>query len=76
MTKYFVGIDYTPKYELGDRVFGYFEGVVPFIGTVGVDRCLNGIDGEVVVRLDLPFKHNGTVYNVVVVPHKDIKPRS
>ena len=71
-TEYFERIGYKPKYFIGDRVYGKFNGV-PFIGTVGNDRVVS-LDGpEITIHLDLPIKHNGELKNFIIVKHKDIK---
>lgn len=72
-TDYFNRIGYTGKWEIGDRVFGHWN-KIPFVGTVGNDRLLNERDGpEITVHLDLPIKYKDTVYNMLIVKHKDIK---
>ena len=71
-TDYFERIGYRPKYWIGDRVFGKWN-KIPFIGTVGNDTMINETEGpRISIHLDLPIKHNGTIYNVVIVKHKDI----
>lgn len=72
-TDYFNKIGYTGRYQIGDRVSGKF-GKVPFIGTVGNDRCLDGVNPEITIHLDLPIKVDNVVKNVIIVKHKDIKP--
>lgn len=75
LTDYFQRIGYRHTYDIGDRVFGYWN-KIPFVGTVGNDRLVSEIDGpEITVHLDLPIKYQGTVYNVIIVKHKDIKQR-
>jgi hypothetical protein len=72
-TDYFEKIGYKPKWFIGDRVFGYWN-KIPFVATVGNDRVINDRDGpEITVHLDLPIKYKGTVYNMLIVKHKDIK---
>jgi hypothetical protein len=71
-TDYFNKIGYKPKYEIGDRVFGYHK-KIPFIGSVGNDRCINGVDAEVTIHLDLPMRIDGFNHTVIIVKHKDIK---
>jgi hypothetical protein len=69
---YFERNAYKPKYFIGDRVYGKFNGI-PFIGTVGNDRVV-GLDGpEVTIHLDLPMRIDKYNHNVIVVKHKDIK---
>jgi hypothetical protein len=71
-TDYFNKIGYTGKYQIGDRVFGHWN-KVPFMGTVGNDRCINGVDKEVTIHLDLPIRINKFNHNFIIVKHKDIK---
>jgi hypothetical protein len=71
-TDYFNKIGYTGIYEIGDRVFGYYN-KTPFMGTVGNDRCINGVDKEVTVHLDLPIRVNNFNHHFIIVKHKDIK---
>jgi hypothetical protein len=69
---YFDRTAYKGKYEIGDRVFGHWK-KVPFIGTVGNDRCINGVDKEITIHLDLPIRIDKFNYNFIIVKHKDIK---
>ena len=72
-TDYFNRIGYKPKYFIGDRVFGKWN-KIPFIGTVGNDRLINELEGPTItIQLDLPIKCNNTLYNIIVVKHRDIK---
>ena len=62
-----------PRYRFGDRVDGIYQGV-PFVGTVGSDNIRSEVEGpRVTVSLDLPFKIDEIVYNVIRVEYKDIK---
>ena len=72
-TDYFNRIGYKPKYHIGDRVFGHWQ-KIPFIGSVGNDRCIDGVNPEITIHLDLPIKLTGQLYSVIIVKHKDIKP--
>jgi hypothetical protein len=72
-TDYFNRIGYKPKYHLGDRVFGHWR-KIPFVGCVGNDRCIDGINPEITIHLDLPIKLTDKLYSVIIVKHKDIKP--
>lgn len=75
LAEYFEKNRYKPKYFLGDRVFGYWN-KIPFIGTVGNDTVISEIEGpRISVFLDLPIKYKDKVYTVVIVKHKDVKPR-
>jgi hypothetical protein len=70
-TDYFNRIGYKPKYFIGDRVFGHWN-KIPFIGTVGNDRCLDGVTPTITITPDLPMVFENKVHNVIVVKHKDI----
>jgi hypothetical protein len=72
-TDYFNRIGYKPKYHLGDRVFGRWN-KIPFIGSVGNDRCIDGVNPEITIHLDLPIKLTGRLHSVIIVKHKDVKP--
>ncbi len=74
LADYFNQIAYKPKYESGERVFGYYN-KIPFIGTVGQDRMVNGVTPEVVVHLDLPIVVDSVARTVIIVQHKEIKSR-
>ena len=72
---YFNRIGYKHTYDIGDRVFGYYN-KIPFVGTVGNDRKINDIDGpEVTIHLDLPIEVADRVTSFIIVKHKDIKSR-
>jgi hypothetical protein len=70
---YFNKIGYKHVYDIGDRVFGYYN-KIPFVGSVGNDRRINDIDGpEVTVHLDLPMQLADRVTTFIIVKHKNIK---
>ena len=71
-TDYFNRIGYKPKYHIGDRVFGKWH-KIPFVGTVGNDRCIDGVNPEITVHLDLPMYLDKKIYKFIIVKHKDIK---
>jgi hypothetical protein len=72
-TDYFNAKGYKHVYDIGDRVIGKWN-KIPFVGTVGNDRLLNERDGpEITIHLDLPIKFKDTIYNFIIVKHKDIK---
>jgi hypothetical protein len=72
-TEYFERIAYQPEYVIGDRVFGYWNGI-PFAGSVGNDTLINPVQGpRVSIHLDLPIRHEGVVKNVVIVKHQDVR---
>lgn len=71
--EYFDKIAYKPKYQIGDRVFGYFK-KTPFIGTVGNDTLISLEEGpRISIHLDLPICIDKTYRSVIIVKHKDIK---
>jgi hypothetical protein len=71
--EYFENNRYKGSYELGERVFGYYN-KIPFIGSVGNDSVVSMEEGpRITVTLDLPIKVDGQVKNVIIVKHKDIK---
>jgi hypothetical protein len=72
-TDYFNRIGYKPKYSIGDRVFGHWK-KIPFVGSVGNDRCIDGVNPEITIHLDLPIWLTGKLYSFIIVKHKDIKP--
>jgi hypothetical protein len=64
---------YKPKYEIGDRVFGYYQ-KIPFVGSVGNDRYISDERGpEITIHLDLPLQTKNGVCSIIIVKHKDIK---
>jgi hypothetical protein len=71
-TDYFNRIGYKAKYQIGDRVFGKWN-KIPFVGSVGNDRCIDGVNPEVTIHLDLPIKHKDQVRTILVVKHRDIQ---
>lgn len=71
--EYFSKIAYKPKYQIGDRVFGYYK-KIPFMGTVGNDSLVSPAEGpRISVFLDLPIMVDKTLRSVIIVKHKDIK---
>ncbi len=72
LAEYFERIAYKPKYTIGDRIYGKWNNI-PFIGTVGNDSRVDGVNPRVSVHLDLPVKYDGRVHNIIFVQHKDIK---
>jgi hypothetical protein len=56
-----------PKYNSGDRVFGHWN-QIPFVGSV-----VREIAPLVMIQVDLPIKHDGTVHNIITPRLKDIK---
>jgi hypothetical protein len=73
-TDYFERIGYRPRYWIGDRVIGKWNGI-PFVGTVGNDTLISDLEGpRISVHLDLPIRHDDWVRGVIIVKHKDIRP--
>jgi hypothetical protein len=73
LAEYFEKNRYKPKYFIGDRVQGKWNGI-PFRGTVGNDTLVNEIEGpRISVHSDLPIKYKDKVYTVIFVKHKDVK---
>lgn len=75
LAEYFAKNRYQAKYQIGDRVFGYFN-KIPFVGTVGNDRVVSEEQGpHLTVHLDLPLKYKDRVYTLLLdVKHRDVKP--
>lgn len=75
LADYFEKNAYKPKYQIGDRVFGYYR-KVPFIGSVGNDTLISEeIGPQVSIHLDIPLRLDNYNYTVIIVKHKDIKSR-
>jgi len=73
MAAYFKANRYMGKYNLGDRVFGYWN-KIPFMGSVGNDSVINEQEGpRVSIHLDLPIRVDGKIKTVIIVKPKDIK---
>lgn len=71
--EYFELRAYKPKYQIGDRVFGYYE-KMPFVGSVGNDTVISEERGaQISVHLDLPLKTKNGVRSIIIVKHKDIQ---
>ncbi len=71
--EYFDRVAYKPRYLIGDRVQGTYK-KIPFRGTVGNDRCIDGVNPEITIHLDLPMRLTEGVKSVIIVAHKDIRP--
>lgn len=75
ITDYFERIGHKPKYHLGDRISGTWNGI-PWIGTAGVERRLYVDKPPVLtVMLDLPLKYDGVYYRIINVDPNDVKRR-
>lgn len=74
LAEYFAKNRPEPLYEIGERVFGYYN-KVPFVGTVGADIMVNEEVGPLVtVFIDLPMKvSNNWHMTFIKVKYKDIK---
>jgi hypothetical protein len=71
--EYFDRVGYKPRYVIGDRVQGTYK-KIPFRGTVGNDRCIDGVNPEITIHLDLPIQLTDGIKSVIIVAHKDIRP--
>ena len=72
--EYFEKKAYKAKYQIGDRVFGYYQ-KIPFVGSVGNDTYISDDVGpQISIHLDLPLKTKNGIHSIIIVKHKDIKP--
>lgn len=71
LADYFARNAYQSKYNIGDRVHGKWN-KIPFVGTVGNDSCVDGVNPRVSIHLDLPIKYAEKVHNIIFVSHKEI----
>ena len=74
LADYFSKVAYHGKYVIGDRVHGKWN-KIPFVGTVGNDSCVDGVNPRVSIHLDLPIKYADKVHTVIFVTHKEITKR-
>ena len=76
LAEYFAQHRPQPRYQMGDRVEGVYQGV-PYIGTVGGDNLRNYDQGPIVtIFLDLPLKAGEIWHHTFIrVKYKDIKAR-
>lgn len=73
LAEYFAKNRYQPQWEIGDRVFGYYN-KIPFIGTVGNDTLINYTEGpRVSVHLDLPIKVDKEYKLFIITKPKSLK---
>ncbi len=71
--EYFERTGYQPKYHIGDRVTGTWNGI-PFCGTVGNDTMINAEEGpRISVFLDLPIRYEHKVWSVIMVKHRQVR---
>lgn len=76
LKEYFDKTAYKPKWFIGDRVEGKWNGI-PFVGSVGNDSLVSEIEGpRVSVLLDLPIMYKGKVHNIIFLKAKDLKKRT
>lgn len=75
LAEYFKANRYQPKYQIGDRVEGYYQKCL-FVGSVGTDS-IRSPDEEphVTVTLDLPLMIDRKVHHVLRVPTKSVRLR-
>lgn len=67
LSEYFEKNRYKPKWFIGDRVEGKWNGI-PFVGSVGNDSVVNEHEGpKVSVHVDLPILHNDKIYTIIFV---------
>lgn len=67
--EYFEKNRYKATWEIGDRVFGKYQGI-PFIGSVGNDTFISEDEGpRVSIHLDLPIKGK----SVIITTPKSLK---
>jgi len=73
LAEYFAQHRYKAKYEIGDRIFGYWNNI-PFVGTIGNDTVINETVGpQLSIHLDLPICYEKVIYTVIIARHKDFK---
>lgn len=73
LAEYFEQNRYKAKYDIGDRIFGYWNNI-PFIGTIGNDTVINELIGpQLSVHLDLPICYQKVTYTVIIAKHKEFK---
>ena len=72
LADYFEKTAYKAKYNIGDRVHGYWN-KIPFVGTVGNDSCVDGANPRISIHLDLPIKYAERVHNIIFATHRDVK---
>ena len=73
LAEYFEQHRYKAKYDIGDRIFGYWNNI-PFIGTVGNDTVINEQVGpQLSIHLDLPISYENVIRTVIIAKHKEFK---
>ena len=75
LEEYFEQNRYKPKWFIGDRVEGKWNGI-PFVGSVGNDTLINETEGpRVSVFVDLPILHKNKIHTIIFLKPKDLKAR-
>lgn len=75
LEEYFDKQTYKPKWFIGDRVEGKWNGI-PFVGSVGNDNLVSELEGpKVSVLVDLPILHKGKVHSIIFLKPKELKAR-
>ena len=73
LTDYFDKIGHKPKWHIGDRVSGVWNGV-PFVGSVGSESLVDPDFGpRVTVMPDLPIRLEDKNHNVIVLKPHELK---
>lgn len=73
--EYFALNRYKPKWFIGDRVEGKWNGI-PFVGSVGNDGLVSELEGpKVSVHVDLPILYKGKIHNIIFLKPKELKAR-
>ena len=72
LSEYFNANRSSPKFFLGDRVYGKWNGI-PFVGTVAIDNLVNETEGRIVhIFVDLPIKYKNSWYRQISTRQKNI----
>lgn len=75
LSEYFEQNRYKPKWFIGDRVEGKWNGI-PFVGSVGNDTLINEEQGpRVSVFVDLPILYKDEIYTIIFLKPKELKAR-
>lgn len=74
LSEYFAENRYIPKYHLGDRVRGVWNGV-PFTGSVAIDtKVYENKQPSVMVFSDLPLQYDNATYTLLQCTHDQLSP--
>jgi hypothetical protein len=77
LSEYFTENRYKSTFFIGDRVEGYYNNEVMFVGTVLNDSVVSENQEPVVsVYLDLPLMYNNTIHKMIFVSPSELKLRS